>query len=271
MPEGLDQAPAAGVSVGSAPHPPAGSRGTGEVGVPGTAGGEACPLCGAPLHPEQEWCLRCGAAARTRLAASSSWKAPIIALAVVATLSLGVLAAALVKLAMDSSSTTNVTRTIAGAPASVTSPGTAAPTPAPGATTPGATTPGAATPGAAAPRAGATTPGAATPGAGAPGAAAPGAVGLAPVTSLTSTAATLNGAVNPQGVPTTYQFQYGPTTSYVGRAPGTPVVVGAGASAVAVNSKVANLTPRTTYHYKLTASKAGRAVSTPDATFTTPG
>ena len=37
---------------------------------------EACPLCGAPLAPEQEWCLRCGAAARTRLAASPAWKTP---------------------------------------------------------------------------------------------------------------------------------------------------------------------------------------------------
>jgi hypothetical protein len=61
--------------------------------------GEACPLCGAPLHPEQEWCLRCGVAARTRLAASPNWKSPIATLAVVVALSVGVLAAALVKLA----------------------------------------------------------------------------------------------------------------------------------------------------------------------------
>jgi hypothetical protein len=60
---------------------------------------EACPLCGASLEPEQEWCLRCGAAARTRLAASPAWKTPVIAFAVVVALSLGVLAAALVKLA----------------------------------------------------------------------------------------------------------------------------------------------------------------------------
>lgn len=91
------------------------------------------------------------------------------------------------------------------------------------------------------------------------------------MTSLTSRAATLNGTVYPQGVPTTYQFHYGATTSYGGLAPGTPVPLGAGASGVAVNSKLANLTPRTTYHYKLTASKAGSAVSTGDATFTTPG
>lgn len=71
--------------------------------------GEACPLCGAPLHPEQEWCLRCGAAARTRLAASPRWKGPIVTLAVVVALSLAVLAAALVKLAGGSGTATTTT------------------------------------------------------------------------------------------------------------------------------------------------------------------
>jgi hypothetical protein len=71
-------------------------------------------------------------------------------------------------------------------------------------------------------------------------------------------------------VPTTYQFQYGATASYGGRAPGSPGALGAGNSAVAVSARIAYLTPGTTYHYKLTASKAGRAVSTADATFTTP-
>jgi hypothetical protein len=222
------------VSVASAPTPTTGSRDAGEVGITGTPGDEACPLCGAALQPEQEWCLRCGAAARTRLAASSRWKASIIALAVVATLSLGVLAAALVKLAADSSSTTNVTRHIVGGPASVTSPGTAAPTPAPSATTPRV---------------------------------AP-AVALAPVTSLSSNAATLNGSVNPQGVPTTFQFHFRPTGSSSWRPSAAPLAVGA--AGAAVNARIAFLTPRTTYQYRLTAFKAGHAVSTPAATFTTP-
>ncbi|HEX4837896.1 MAG TPA: hypothetical protein VFV03_05170 [Solirubrobacteraceae bacterium] len=60
---------------------------------------ERCPLCGAPLKPEQDWCLRCGAAARTRLAAPPKWKALAIALLLVVGVSLGVLTAALVKLA----------------------------------------------------------------------------------------------------------------------------------------------------------------------------
>jgi hypothetical protein len=60
---------------------------------------EGCPLCGAPLGAEQEWCLRCGSAARTRLAAVPNWRTPVIALGVVIVLSLGALTAALVSLA----------------------------------------------------------------------------------------------------------------------------------------------------------------------------
>jgi uncharacterized OB-fold protein len=59
---------------------------------------EVCPLCGASLKPEQDWCLRCGAGARTRLAAPPKWKALAIALVLVVVLALGVLAAALIQL-----------------------------------------------------------------------------------------------------------------------------------------------------------------------------
>jgi hypothetical protein len=74
--------------------------------VPVTAGApggllpqDACPLCGTPLRAEQDWCLSCGTGARTRLAAPPKWKALVLALVLVVVLSLGVLAAALVKLA----------------------------------------------------------------------------------------------------------------------------------------------------------------------------
>jgi hypothetical protein len=128
------------------------------------AGGEACPLCGTPLSPEQDWCLRCGAAARTRLAATPNWKTPIATIAVVAALALAVLAAALVKLAGGSSSssapaTTTVTTPAASTPAA---PTTATPgaTTTPTATTPGAGTPTTSTPATPTP----TTPGASTSG-----------------------------------------------------------------------------------------------------------
>jgi hypothetical protein len=60
---------------------------------------EVCPLCAAPLREDQDWCLRCGAGARTRLAAPPKWKVLVGAFVLVVVLSLGVLAAALVKLA----------------------------------------------------------------------------------------------------------------------------------------------------------------------------
>jgi hypothetical protein len=142
--------------------PPGGGAATGTFAqaVPSPpvrgAGSEACPLCGAPLDPQQDWCLHCGAAARTRLAATPNWRAPIAAIAVVAALALGVLAAALVKLVGGSDSTaTAVTTTITTAPttATLTTPSTATPG------VPGTTTP--ATPGAVAP--GATTSSTSTP------------------------------------------------------------------------------------------------------------
>ncbi len=150
------------MSVTAAPPPPAGYAGAGVATGPGPpTARETCPLCGAPLEPEQEWCLRCGAAARTRLAASSNRKAPILAFAVVALLSLGVLAASLVKLAGDSGSPGGtVTRTVIGAPAAAvpTTATAAPPASATGATGTGATAPGTKAPGAAIPPASATAP-----------------------------------------------------------------------------------------------------------------
>jgi hypothetical protein len=157
--------------------------------------GESCPLCGAPLHPEQEWCLRCGAAARTRLAASPGWRAPIVALAVVVALSLGVLAAALVKLAGDSGHSTAAptTTTVTSTPAAGI----------PTTTTPTASVPGAALPGASTT---ATTPATALPGAGAggtgkPTATTPGATTLPLTTGAGTSSATVPGAVKVPGLP----------------------------------------------------------------------
>jgi hypothetical protein len=67
--------------------------------VAGVPARESCPLCGTPLGAAQEWCLSCGAAARTRLAATPRWRAPLLALGVVIVLAAGVLTAALVSLA----------------------------------------------------------------------------------------------------------------------------------------------------------------------------
>jgi peptidylprolyl isomerase len=132
-------APDSGASVPAGGHP--------SVDGANTVAPDACPLCGAPLRPEQEWCLQCGAAARTRLATSSNWRAPIIAVAVVVALSLGVLAASLVTLAGEFGSTTTATTTVttaqaAGTPTTTTAaPTTSTPVATTPATTPAATTP----------------------------------------------------------------------------------------------------------------------------------
>lgn len=143
---------------------------------------ERCPLCGTPLRADQEWCLYCGAAARTRLAAAPSWKPPLVVLAVIGALALGIMAAALVKLAGDSGPapaprTTTVTsaRPAAAAPAS---------------TLPSAGTPTTATAGPA-PGGGTAAPGAAGAGAAGAGAtAAPGAAGATTATTPRTTTTT---------------------------------------------------------------------------------
>jgi len=79
---------------------------------------EACPLCGAALAREQEWCLSCGAAARTRVAPAPSWRAPIVLASVLVLVFLGVLAGALVKLAYGSvARPAPLTRVMTSAPA----------------------------------------------------------------------------------------------------------------------------------------------------------
>ncbi|HEX3510876.1 MAG TPA: hypothetical protein VHT27_07230 [Solirubrobacteraceae bacterium] len=154
---------------GSAPlaHPP--------VAAPD---GDACPLCGAPLAPTQEWCLHCGAAARTRLAAAPNWRAPIVAGALLLALLLAVLAAALVKLAGDSGpAPAPLTHTIttAAAPAAATT--------VPATTLPATTAPAAKVPARTAPATVNTTGATSTPG----GTAAPGTTTARTSTPTTST------------------------------------------------------------------------------------
>ncbi len=130
---------------------------------------DRCPLCGSELGPEQQWCLHCGAAARTRLAPPQRWRAPLLAALVVIVLSFGVLVAALVKLSGGSGTATvilppSTATVLAAPPAGSTGPGAtgatgsvpAAPAAAPGATGATITVPGTTPPAAGAPSAPAT-------------------------------------------------------------------------------------------------------------------
>ena len=158
---------------------------------------DACPMCGAPLRGEQDWCLSCGAAARTRLAATPNWRAPIAVLAILAALALGVLVAALVELAGSSTSpprgpAAGLARPQAGAPPQSVPGSAASPTTSPTTTTPATTSPATTNPSATtaapaqgagaaaktAPTPGATTPGASTTGGAFGGGAATGTSGV---------------------------------------------------------------------------------------------
>jgi hypothetical protein len=88
--------------------------------------------------------------------------------------------------------------------------------------------------------------------------------------SITRTTATLPGTVNPEGLETTYYYQYGTTTSYGGNAPSVQgVAAGSGSSAVPAPIGISGLVPATTYHYRLAATNADGTTYSTDKTFTT--
>jgi hypothetical protein len=84
---------------------------------------------------------------------------------------------------------------------------------------------------------------------------------------LTSSAATVTGTIAPHGLPTTYQVQFGTTTSYGHSSPS--LQAGSGSASKTVSVTLTGLRPGTTYHYRMVAmSKGGTAVGA-DRTFTT--
>jgi hypothetical protein len=87
--------------------------------------------------------------------------------------------------------------------------------------------------------------------------------------SVSDTAESLAGTVNPNGNQTGYTFQYGLTTAY-GQGSASHSA-GGGSKAVKAASTIGGLTPGTTYHYRISAlNKAGGAFGS-DRTFTTSG
>ena len=60
-----------------------------------------CPRCSSPIGPEQDWCLECGAPARTRLAPTPNWQLPTVAIGTIIAIAGALLAFAFVKLTND--------------------------------------------------------------------------------------------------------------------------------------------------------------------------
>jgi hypothetical protein len=102
-------------------------------------------------------------------------------------------------------------------------------------------------------------------------------VATGPVTNITSTQATFNGSVNPEGSATTFHWDYATATEfrdlgYVHSTPdvllgvqGVPFLVGD----YTPGTTVSGLSPKTTYHVRFVASNSDGTSYGGDVTFTT--
>ncbi len=84
---------------------------------------------------------------------------------------------------------------------------------------------------------------------------------------VTQTSATLAGTVDPQGLATTYGFEYGTSSSYGLQTP--DVEAGSGTGAVGASGGLTGLTNDTTYHYRLVATNAAGVARGADRTLKT--
>lgn len=87
--------------------------------------------------------------------------------------------------------------------------------------------------------------------------------------SVTSSGATVSGTVNPEFGSTTYQFEYGTTTSYGSTAPATAGVVGSDNTSHSESQQLSGLKGGTTYHYRIVATNPSGTTYGADMTFTT--
>jgi hypothetical protein len=85
--------------------------------------------------------------------------------------------------------------------------------------------------------------------------------------SIGRTSARLRGSVNPEGLRTTYYFQYGASKAY-GKSLSKHTLT-AGTSARRVSALLKHLKPGHTYHYRLVATNASGTTRGGDMTFTT--
>ena len=86
---------------------------------------------------------------------------------------------------------------------------------------------------------------------------------------VTETTGTLNGVLDPNGLETSYRFEYGTTTSYGTDIPVPDAPAGSGTAIKTVSEAIGGLSPATVYHYRLLATNSAGTVASEDRTFTT--
>ena len=92
-------------------------------------------------------------------------------------------------------------------------------------------------------------------------------VSTSSASSISTTSATLNGSVNPNGLSTSCYFEYGTSTSYGSTT--SSQSLGSGSSSQSVNASISNLQINTTYHCRLRANNSYGTSYGSDVTFTT--
>jgi hypothetical protein len=85
--------------------------------------------------------------------------------------------------------------------------------------------------------------------------------------SITPTTAHLNGVVTPNGLATSWRFDYGTTTSYGAKT--ATKSAGSGTSALNEAAAISGLKVSTTYHFRIVASNSGGTTFGSDKTFST--
>ena len=85
----------------------------------------------------------------------------------------------------------------------------------------------------------------------------PPAATTSPATYVAPTSVSLAGVASPNGVASTYHFDWGATVAYGQRAPAADAALGAGSSPQPVVQTVGGLLGGTTYHYRLVVSNCG--------------
>ncbi len=101
----------------------------------------------------------------------------------------------------------------------------------------------------------------------------PPAVTTGQATGVTVSGATLEGTVNPEGLPlTSCEFEYGTGGSYGQSVPCHPgaVEIGSGSAAVPVSAEITGLQPGTVYNYRLVAANVGSSSQGQGQTLLTP-
>jgi hypothetical protein len=99
--------------------------------------------------------------------------------------------------------------------------------------------------------------------------ASPPALGPLSAANLQGTSALLKATVDPEGLATSYWFEYAQAPSFAAAAKTPPATAGSGTDPHPARAQLRGLTPSTTYHYRLVAQNSSGTSTSSPASFTT--